>query len=322
VSADTSRAAGGLGQAPAPAGGRRKPRASPRHRPEPAPPQAAVRSTERPAAATRRRDGVPRRSRGRRPSAATDPADPAAAGAQRPAGPRDSVARAGREAGVHILVVDDEPRVADLLRRALAEEGHHVDVAGTLAEARAALEGHGAEVLVVDRMLPDGDGLSLIQALRARGDGRPALVLSARDRVDERVAGLHGGADDYLGKPFALEELLARVEALGRRSVGAERRLVVGDLVLDVDAARVWRAGVELRLTALEFRLLRHLMERAGRVVSKTRLLEAVWDLHHDPGTNLVEVYISYLRAKVDRGHGAPLIHTVRGMGYCVEARG
>lgn len=222
-----------------------------------------------------------------------------------------------------ILLVEDEPRLADLLRRTLTEEGHQVVHAGDLRAAQAALaEDDAPELLVVDRMLPDGDGLGLIRALRARGDRRPALCLTARDRVDERVEGLHSGADDYLGKPFALEELLARLGALSRRAAAADPRLQVGDLVLDLDALRAWRAGLELRLTAQEFKLLRVLAEHRGRVLTKARLLDAVWDLQHDPGTNLVEVYISYLRAKVDKGAPRPLIHTVRGLGYLFEDKG
>ncbi len=223
---------------------------------------------------------------------------------------------------MNLLVIEDESRMASLLQRALSEEGHTVNVVGTLAAARAYLQDNGsADLLIVDRMLPDGDGLALIQSLRRAGDARPALVLTARDRVDDRVEGLHGGADDYLCKPFALAELLARVEALGRRVETAASRITTSDLVLDGLAQRVWRSGQELHLTALEYRLLRYLVEHRGQVVSKTRLLEEVWDIHHDPGTNLVEVYISYLRAKVDKGATTRLIHTVRGLGYVFEER-
>jgi len=226
---------------------------------------------------------------------------------------------------VRVLIIEDEPRMASLLRRSLTEEGHDVVVAGTLADAGRVLSTASVapDLLIVDRMLPDGDGLGLVRQLRAAGDVRPALVLTARDRVDDRVEGLHSGADDYLGKPFALAELLARVEALGRRVVSPVRTLRIGDLELDRDSMRVRRAGEEVRLTAQEFRLLVCLAEHAGRVLSKSRLLELVWDIHHDPGTNLVEVYISYLRSKIDKrpGVGAPLIHTVRGLGYVLEDR-
>jgi len=226
---------------------------------------------------------------------------------------------------VRVLIIEDEPRMASLLRRSLTEEGHDVVVAGTLADAGRVLSTASVapDLLIVDRMLPDGDGLGMVRQLRAAGDVRPALVLTARDRVDDRVEGLHSGADDYLGKPFALAELLARVEALGRRVVSPVRTLRIGDLELDRDSMRVRRAGEEVRLTAQEFRLLVCLAEHAGRVLSKSRLLELVWDIHHDPGTNLVEVYISYLRSKIDKrpGVGAPLIHTVRGLGYVLEDR-
>lgn len=226
---------------------------------------------------------------------------------------------------MRVLIIEDEPRMASLLRRSLTEEGHDVVVAGTLADAGRVLSTASVapDLLIVDRMLPDGDGLGMVRQLRAAGDVRPALVLTARDRVDDRVEGLHSGADDYLGKPFALAELLARVEALGRRVVSPVRTLRIGDLELDRDSMRVRRAGEEVRLTAQEFRLLVCLAEHAGRVLSKSRLLELVWDIHHDPGTNLVEVYISYLRSKIDKrpGVGAPLIHTVRGLGYVLEDR-
>ncbi|MEZ4237152.1 MAG: response regulator transcription factor [Myxococcota bacterium] len=222
---------------------------------------------------------------------------------------------------MRILVVEDEPGIASLLSRGLGEEGHGVTVEGTLAGARRALELAVADLLIVDRMLPDGDGLDLVRGLRRAGDGRPVIVLTARDRVDERVEGLYGGADDYVTKPFALDELLARVSAVARRTAGdSSGRIEVGDLVVDTEALRVWRAGEELRLTAQEFRLLRCLAEHRGKVLSRTRLLEAVWDVRHDPGTNIVDVYVSYLRTKVDKGR-APLIHTVRGLGYVLEDR-
>lgn len=223
---------------------------------------------------------------------------------------------------MRILVVEDERGIASLLERGLSEEGHGVIRAADLASAREALALHTVDLLLVDRMLPDGDGLDLVRELRRQGDERPALCLTARDRVDERVEGLYGGADDYLVKPFAFDELLARIAALARRTGTLAGRMEIGDLVVDTEALRVWRAGRELRLTALEFKLLRYLAEHAGRVVSRARLLEAVWDLHHDPGTNVVDVYVSYLRAKLDKGFDTPLLHTVRGLGYVLEARG
>lgn len=218
---------------------------------------------------------------------------------------------------MQILLIEDDRRIADFLVRGLTEEGHRVEHVTDLRGAQARLDHMEIDLLIVDRMLPDGDGLALVRGLRARGDARPALVLTAMDRVEDRVEGLYGGADDYLNKPFAFEELLARVTALSRRSGGATAgRVTVGDLVVDTTALRVWRAGVEVSLTAQELRLLRVLAENAGRVVSRAKLLDQVWDLKRDPGTNLVDVYISYLRAKIDKGHERPLLHTVRGVGF------
>lgn len=220
-----------------------------------------------------------------------------------------------------ILAVDDATGIASLLRRGLTEEGHQVRVVGDLASAREAVLTDDPELIVLDRMLPDGDGLDLVRELRRRGDRRPVIVLTARDRVEERVEGLHGGADDYLVKPFSFEELVARITAVGRRTGTTDSRLVVGDLVLDTEALRVWRDGEEILLTPQELRLLRYLAEHAGKVCTRARLLEHVWDLQRDPGTNVVDVYVSYLRAKLDRGRGRPLLHTVRGHGYVLEDR-
>lgn len=222
---------------------------------------------------------------------------------------------------MHILILEDEPKIASFLRRGLSEEGHKVELAQDLRQARDLLGRASFDLLLVDRMLPDGDGLGLVRDLRRQGDRTPVLCLTARDRVEERVEGLNGGADDYLVKPFSFDELLARLAALARRSGVTGGKVVVGDLEVDLDALRVWRAGQEVRLTAQEFRLLRVLAEHPGHVVSRTRLLENAWDLHHDPGTNVVDVYIGYLRAKIDKGHDRALIHTVRGLGYVLEDR-
>jgi DNA-binding response OmpR family regulator len=221
---------------------------------------------------------------------------------------------------MHILVVEDERKIAGFLQRGLQDEGHRVDVAADLAAARRDLALGEYDLLLVDRMLPDGDGLSIVRELRREGRRIPAICLTARDRVEERVEGLYGGADDYLVKPFAFDELLARIAAVSRRTPGADR-LEIGDLAIDVPARRVYRGDTEIRLTAREFDLLRYLAEHRGRVVSRTRLLEAVWDTTHDPGTNVVDVYVSYLRAKVDKGFERPLLHTVRGVGYVLEDR-
>ena len=217
---------------------------------------------------------------------------------------------------MRILVIEDEPRIASLLERGLGEEGHQVVVAGTLHAARVALP-EGFDLLLVDRMLPDGDGLELVRRLRADGHTCPAILLTARDRVDERVEGLYGGADDYVTKPFAFDELLARIAAVQRRMGQSTGRITVGDLVVDTEALRVHRGGEEVHLTAQELKLLRYLAENHGKVLSRTRILAAVWETLHDPGTNVVDVYVSYLRAKIGPG----LIHTVRGIGYVLDAR-
>jgi two-component system OmpR family response regulator len=219
---------------------------------------------------------------------------------------------------MRILVVEDERRISGFLKKGLGEEGHVVDVAEDLSEARKAAGSADYDLLLVDRMLPDGDGLSLVREQRRAGVRTPAICLTAKDRVEEKVEGLYGGADDYLVKPFAFDELLARIAAVTRRS-GADGKLQVGDLVVDVDAHRVQRGGREIQLTAQEFALLRYLAENAGRVLSRAKLLENVWDIHHDPGTNVVDVYVGYLRGKVDKGFDRPLIHTVRGVGYVLE---
>ncbi|MEQ1508348.1 MAG: response regulator transcription factor [Myxococcota bacterium] len=221
---------------------------------------------------------------------------------------------------MRILLVEDERRISGFTARGLREEGHVVEVAEDLASARTALGSGAWDLMLVDRMLPDGDGLQLVRDLRRSGDRTPAICLTARDRVEERVEGLYGGADDYLVKPFAFDELVARIAAVSRRG-RVDPKLVVGDLEVDVDAHRVVRGETEVALTALEFKLLRYLAENRGRVLSRTRLLEHVWDVHHDPGTNVVDVYVGYLRAKIDKGHEHPLIHTVRGVGYVLEDR-
>lgn len=222
---------------------------------------------------------------------------------------------------MRILLIEDERKIAGFVARGLTEEGHRVDVVDELAAARRAAKEETYDLLVVDRMLPDGDGLALVRELRRGGDRTPAICLTARDRVEERVEGLLGGADDYVVKPFAFDELLARIHSVTRRAAPPAAEIVVGDLKIDLDAHRVEREGKELRLTAQEFKLLRYLAENAGKVLTRTRILDAVWDVRFDPGTNMVDVYISYLRAKVDKGFDRPLIHTVRGVGYVLEDR-
>jgi len=222
---------------------------------------------------------------------------------------------------MRILLIEDDKEAAAYLCKALREAGHVPDHAID-GEAGADLAGGGGyDVLVVDRMLPKRDGLSIIEELRGRGDDTPALILSALGQVDDRVKGLRAGGDDYLAKPYAFSELLARVEALGRRRKPgeAETSYRVGDLQLDRLSHNVTRAGQSVLLQPREFRLLEFLMKHAGQVVTRTMLLENVWDYHFDPQTNVIDVHISRLRAKIDKGFGEPLLHTVRGAGYMIR---
>ncbi|MFZ5537824.1 MAG: response regulator [Pseudomonadota bacterium] len=220
---------------------------------------------------------------------------------------------------MHILIVEDDTATATYLRQGLEEAGHVVDLAHDgMAGLNLALDAH-FDVLIVDRMLPGRDGLSLIRMLRAGGVKTPVMVLSALGQVDQRVEGLRAGGDDYLVKPFAFAELLARVEALGRRGIGQVGQatvLRVQDLELDLERRRVTRGGRLIRLQPRELRLLEYLMRRAGKVVTRTMLLEQVWDLSFDPQTNVVDSQISRLRAKIDRDFDRPLLHTLRGVGY------
>jgi two-component system OmpR family response regulator len=222
---------------------------------------------------------------------------------------------------MRILLIEDDKEAAAYLVKALKEAGHVPDHAPD-GEEGANLAGEGGyDVLVVDRMLPRRDGLSIIEELRGRGDDTPALILSALGHVDDRVKGLRAGGDDYLAKPYAFSELLARVEALGRRSAHGPADAVyrVGDLELDRLAHEVRRAGREIPLQPREFRLLEYLMRHAGQVVTRTMLLENVWDYHFDPQTNVIDVHMSRLRSKIDKGYAAPLLHTIRGAGYMIR---
>lgn len=223
-----------------------------------------------------------------------------------------------------ILVVEDDREAASYLLKALREAGHVADHAADGATGFHLARTHPYDVLVVDRMLPERDGLSLISGLREAGDGTPCLILSALGQVDDRVTGLRAGGDDYLAKPFAFSELLARVEVLGRRRGGkeVETSYRVGDLELDRLSHEVKRAGRTVILQPREFRLLEYLMKHAGQVVTRTMLLENVWDYHFDPQTNVIDVHISRLRAKIERDFDRPLLHTVRGSGYIMRAEG
>jgi two-component system OmpR family response regulator len=223
---------------------------------------------------------------------------------------------------VHVLLIEDDTEAARFLVKGLRESGYTVEHA---ADGRAGLTQTSSgqfDLVITDRMLPHVDGLTVIEAMRAKGIATPVLVLSALGGVDDRVRGLKAGGDDYLTKPFAFAELLARIEALLRRHPSAPHstRLKVEDLEFDLIARRVTRAGRELDLTARELKLLEYLMRRAGQVVTRTMLLEGVWDLHFDPQSNLIDVHISRLRQAIDRGTDQPLIHTVRGTGYVLRS--
>ena len=222
-----------------------------------------------------------------------------------------------------ILVIEDDGETAAYVARGLREHGHVVDVAMTGHEGLFLATGGGHDVLVVDRMLPGLDGLGLVRALRDTGVKAPVLFLTALGGVGDRVRGLEAGGDDYLVKPFAFAELLARLHALGRRPPLSEVpvRLSVGDLDLDLLRRTVTRGGERVELQPREFRLLEYLMRHAERVVTRTMLLEDVWDFHFDPRTNIVETHMSRLRSKLSRGGRDPeLIHTVRGAGYVLRA--
>lgn len=235
---------------------------------------------------------------------------------------------------MNILVVEDDARIADFLQRGLRAEGHRVQVARTGPEglsmaqdaAREAQGSGDATVVLLDVMLPGMNGLEVCQTLRAANVSLPILMLTAMTTLEDRVAGLRLGADDYLCKPFEFEELLARIEALARRGrtqgQSTPTQLSLADLALDREAMRVTRAGRALTLTARELALLELLMSAPGRLFSRERILANVWGTSEDPLTNVVDVYIRRLRSKIDEGHASPLIHTVRGLGYRLEDLG
>ena len=219
---------------------------------------------------------------------------------------------------MRILVIEDDREAAAYLVKGLTESGHRVDLASEGRQGLDHARNGNFDAMIIDRMLPGLDGLSIIAALRAANDLTPVLVLSALGDVEDRVQGLNSGCDDYLPKPFAFSELLARLEALTRRG-GAETKLKVADLEMDLIAREVSRADRAIELLPREFRLLEYLMRNADHIVTRTMLLEKVWDHHFDPQTNVIDVHISRLRQKIDRGFDQPLLHTVRGVGYVLR---
>jgi len=222
---------------------------------------------------------------------------------------------------MRILLVEDDRETASYLLKALREVGHVPDHAADGEEGSFLLDANKYDVIVVDRMLPKKDGLTLVEETRHKGNDTPVLILSALGQVDDRVTGLRAGGDDYLAKPYAFAELLARIEVLARRRKPGEAETVlkVGELELDRLSHLVRRGDINIPLQPREFRLLEYLMKHAGQVVTRTMLLENVWDYHFDPQTNVIDVHISRLRSKIDKGFSEPLLHTVRGAGYMVR---
>ena len=224
---------------------------------------------------------------------------------------------------MRVLVIEDDSQLASYLAKAFGEMGASIDLADNGREGLFLAAGNPYDVMVVDRMLPELDGLAIIRTLRASGNPTPVLILSALGEVDHRVEGLRAGGDDYLVKPFAFSELHARIEALMRRSAPGDApatSLSVADLELDLLKRQVQRSGQPITLQPREFKLLEYLMRHAGQVVTRTMLLENVWDYHFDPQTNVIDVHISRLRAKIDKDFDQPLLQTVRGAGYMIRA--
>ncbi|HPE47409.1 MAG TPA: response regulator transcription factor [Hyphomonas sp.] len=232
------------------------------------------------------------------------------------------IAMTAEENAMRVLVIEDDAEMARFIEKVLVEAGHSVDTAadGERGLEKARLEDFDA--MVVDRMLPEKDGLTLVREFRDAGGTTPALFLSALGDVQNKVQGLKAGAEDYLAKPFAPAELAARVEALGRRQPAQEAPVTVlkaGDLEMNLLTRKVTRAGQKIDLQPREFRLLEYLMRHAGQVVTRTMLLEKVWDYNFDPQTNVIDVHVSRLRAKIDKEFEEPLLHTVRGAGYRLQ---
>lgn len=222
---------------------------------------------------------------------------------------------------MRVLIIEDDRETAQFLQKSLKESGHAADLAADGETGLSMAQTGTYDILIVDRMLPRLDGLSVVKELRKGGARTPVLILSALGDVDDRVKGLRAGGDDYLTKPYAYSEFLARIEALARRAAPEEQetRYAVGDLVLDRLSHRVMRGGEQIQLQPREYRLLEYLMKHAGQVVTRTMLLENVWDYHFDPQTNVIDVHVSRLRSKIDKGFERPLLHTIRGAGYMVR---
>jgi len=222
---------------------------------------------------------------------------------------------------MRLLLIEDDLQAAEYLVKGLRENGYTVVHSADGRDGLHQATHNSWDVIIADRQLPHGDGLDIIHSLREQGDRTPVLILSALGTVDDRVYGLRAGGDDYLTKPFAFSELLARIEALSRRASAAneETRLKIADLELDLITRRVSRGERSVELTTREFQLLEYLMRRPGQVVTRTMLLEGVWNLHFDPQTNIIDVHMSRLRNAIDKGYPKPLIHTVRGAGYVLK---
>jgi two-component system copper resistance phosphate regulon response regulator CusR len=222
-----------------------------------------------------------------------------------------------------ILVIEDDPTVGQFVKRGLEQQRWGVDLIGTGDEGERMAAAGNYDLIILDMRLPGKSGLQVLNDLRGRGFERPVLVLTAQDAIDAKVETLRAGADDYVTKPFAFEELLARVEALSRRPrVLASPALKVADLELNLDTREVTRRGNPIELTPKEYTVLEYLMRHAGRVMSRTLITEYAWGYHFDPGTNIVDVVINHLRKKIDANHSTKLIHTIRGVGYVIRADG
>jgi len=223
---------------------------------------------------------------------------------------------------MRLLLIEDDDRTASFIARSLREHGHTVDVSGDGRDGLMLATAQSYDAMIIDRMLPGLDGLAIVKTIRASGSQTPVIILTTKSQISDRVEGLESGADDYLVKPFAFAELNARLNALGRRPPisAVETSLQVHDLEMDLLKRTVTRGGVQIAIQPQEFKLLEYLMRHAGRVVTRTMLLEGVWDFHFDPMTKVVETHISRLRGKVDKGFDCELIHTIRGAGYVLRA--